>query len=76
MCGLAAEKRRRILAIWTLLQDLLKQCQEHQVWLDYQEQVLKDIDSRREQKSQEEIQDLISKVEVRIYGFVLFKMSI
>jgi hypothetical protein len=76
VCGLAAEKKHQILTIWTLLQDLFKQCQEQQVWLDSQEQILKDTDSRREQKSQDEIQDLISTVEVRIHGFVFFQMSI
>jgi hypothetical protein len=45
------------------------------LWLDSQEQILKDIDSRREQKSQDEIQNLISKVEVRTCGFLVFQMS-
>jgi hypothetical protein len=44
------------------------------LWLDSQEQILKDIDSRREQKSQDEIQNLISKVEVRTCGFLVFQM--
>jgi len=60
----------RILTVWTLLEEVLRLSQEQQQWLESQEQILKDIDSRREQMSQDEIQDLISRVEVRIYNFL------
>jgi len=60
----------RILTVWTLLEEVLRLSQEQQQWLESQEQVLKDMDSRRGQMSQDEIQDLISRVEVRIYNFL------
>jgi hypothetical protein len=64
VCGLSAEKKRQIISVWTLLQEVLKLCQKHQPWLDSQEQILKDIDSRRGHKSQDEIQDLKVRLEV------------
>jgi hypothetical protein len=60
----------RILTVWTLLEEVLRLSQEQQQWLESQEQALKDMDSRRGQMSQDEIQDLISRVEVRIYNFL------
>jgi hypothetical protein len=65
VCGLSAEKKQQIISVWALLQEVLKLCQKHQPWLDSLEQILKDIDSRRGQKSQDEIQDLKVKLEVR-----------
>lgn len=67
MCGLSAEKKRQIISVWTLLQEVLKLCQKHQPWVDSVEQNLKDIDSRRGQKSQDEIQDLKVRIEVRYH---------
>ncbi|PSN34718.1 hypothetical protein C0J52_20229 [Blattella germanica] len=63
VCGLSAEKKQRIHTVWVLLQEVLKVYEEQIHWLESQEQILKDIDSRKEQKSQDEIQDLISVVE-------------
>jgi hypothetical protein len=70
VCGLSADMKCRILTVWTLLEEVLRLNQEQQQWLESQEQILKDIDSRRGQMSQDEIQDLISRVEVRIYNFL------
>jgi hypothetical protein len=70
VCGLSADMKCRILTVWTLLEEVLRLSQEQQQWLESQEQVLKDVDSRRGQMSQDEIQDLISRVEVRIYNFL------
>lgn len=70
MCGLAADTKSRILTVWTLLEEVLRLSQEQQQWLESQEQILKDVDSRRGQTSEDEIQDLISRVEVRIYNFL------
>lgn len=70
MCGLSADMKCRILTVWTLLEEVLRLSQEQQQWLESQEQALKDMDSRRGQMSQDEIQDLISRVEVRIYNFL------
>jgi Na+-transporting NADH:ubiquinone oxidoreductase subunit NqrC len=70
VCGLAADMKCRILTVWTLLEEVLRLSQEQQQWLDSQEQILKDMDSRRGQMSQDEIQDLISRVEVRIYNLL------
>lgn len=70
MCGLSADMKCRILTVWTLLEEVLRLSQEQQQWLESQEQMLKDMDSRRGQMSQDEIQDLISRVEVRIYNFL------
>jgi hypothetical protein len=67
VCGLSADMKCRILTVWTLLEEVLRLSQEQQQWLESQEQILKDMDSRRGQMSQDEIQDLISRVEVRIY---------
>jgi hypothetical protein len=72
VCGLSADKKHRILTVWTLLEEVLRLSQEQQQWLESQEQILKDMDSRRGQMSQEEIQDLISKVEVGMYSFLTF----
>lgn len=71
MCGLSADMKCRILTVWTLLEEVLRLSQEQQEWLESQEQILKDMDSRRGQMSQDEIQDLISRVEVRIYNFLV-----
>jgi len=70
VCGLSADMKCRILTVWTLLEEVLRLSEEQQQWLESQEQVLKDMDSRREQMSQDEIQGLISRVEVRIYNFL------
>jgi len=70
VCGLSADMKCRILTVWTLLEEVLRLNQEQQQWLESQEQILKDMDSRRGQMSQDEIQDLISRVEVRIYNFL------
>jgi hypothetical protein len=70
VCGLSADMKCRILTVWTLLEEVLRLSQEQQQWLESQEQMLKDMDSRRGQMSQDEIQDLISRVEVRIYNFL------
>jgi hypothetical protein len=70
VCGLSADKKLRILTVWTLLEEVLRLSQEQQQWLDSQEQILKDMDSRRGQMSQDEIQDLVSRVEVGIYSFL------
>jgi nesprin-1 len=67
VCGLSAEKKRKIISVWTLLQEVLKLSQEQEPWLDSQEQILKDIESRREQKSRDEIQDLKVRLEVRYH---------
>jgi hypothetical protein len=74
VCGLSAEKKRQIISVWTLLQEVLKLCQEQQPWLDSQEQILKDIESRREQKSRDEIQNLKVRLEVRYYiaSYIIF----
>ena len=53
--------------VWTLLQDVLNLYEKHGQWVENQEQILKDIDSRGDQKSQEQIQDLITMVEVSTY---------
>lgn len=71
MCGLSADMKCRILTVWTLLEETLRLSQEQQQWLDSQEHILKDMDSRRGQMSQDEIQDLISRVEVRIHNFLV-----
>ena len=71
MRGLSADMKCRILTVWTLLEEVLRLSQEQQQWLDSQEHILKDMDSRRGQMSQDEIQDLISRVEVRIYNFLV-----
>lgn len=71
MCGLSADMKCRILTVWTLLEEVLRLSQEQQQWLDSQEHILKDMDGRRGQMSQDEIQDLISRVEVRIYNFLV-----
>lgn len=63
LCGLSAEKKQQIISVWALLQEVLNLCKKHQPWLDSLEQILKDIDSRRGQKSQDEIQDLKVKLE-------------
>lgn len=70
MCGLSGDMKSRILTVWTLLEEVMRLSQEQQQWLESQEQILKDVDSRRGQMSQDEIQDLISRVEVRIYNFL------
>ena len=70
MCGLSADMKCRILTVWTLLEEVLRLSQERQQWLESQEQILKGMDSRRGQMSQDEIQDLISRVEVRICNFL------
>jgi len=70
VCGLSADMKCRILTVWTLLEEVLRLSQEQQQWLESQEQILKDMDSRRGQMSQDEMQDLISRVEVRIYNFL------
>jgi len=70
VCGLSADMKCRILTVWTLLEEVLRLSQEQQQWLESQEQILKDMDSRRGQMSQDEIQDIISRVEVRIYNIL------
>jgi hypothetical protein len=64
ICILSAERKKRILLVWTLLQEVLNLYEEHKQWVESQEQILHEIDNRREQKSQEQIQDLIALVEV------------
>nr|CAD7603271.1 unnamed protein product [Timema genevievae] len=63
VCGLSAERKRRILAVFALLQEILRLCHEQQVWLDGQERVLTDVSSRSDLGSQDEVLSLVSTVE-------------
>nr|CAD7412488.1 unnamed protein product [Timema poppensis] len=63
VCGRSAERKRRILAVFTLLQEILRLCHEQQVWLDKQERVLTDVSSRSDLGSQDEVLSLVSRVE-------------
>ncbi|XP_067009872.2 muscle-specific protein 300 kDa isoform X2 [Anabrus simplex] len=63
VCGQSAERKRRIMAIWTLLEDLLKLCKEQEQWLTEQEAVLNEIDSLTDLGSQGDVQKLVSRVE-------------
>ncbi|XP_049790158.1 muscle-specific protein 300 kDa-like [Schistocerca nitens] len=63
VCGQSAERKRRIIALCQLIQDLQKLCTEQEDWLTAQELVLKELDSRQDLRSQSEIQSFVSRID-------------
>ncbi|XP_063222937.1 muscle-specific protein 300 kDa-like [Bacillus rossius redtenbacheri] len=63
VCSLSAERKRRILAVFSLLQELMRLCKEQQQWLDQVEKNTDQLGSVQKFSSQAEVQDLLSRVE-------------
>lgn len=63
VCELAGERKRRILAVWTLLQELGRLCGEQEEWLSCQEETLRDVEARAGNASSPELGELVSRVE-------------
>lgn len=63
VCGQTAERKRRILNIWKLLQEVIKLSTEHEPWLKEKETVLSVVDKSIPQLNQEQIQQSMCEIE-------------
>lgn len=63
VCGSSADRKRRILGAWELLQQLAKLCIEHEPWLIEREKILHEIEELSAQPKLNEIQSLITRLE-------------
>lgn len=63
VCGQTAERKRRILNIWKLLQEVLKLSTEHEPWLKEKENVLLVVDKSIPKLNQEQLQQSIYEIE-------------
>lgn len=63
VCGLSAERKRKITFIWKLLQEILRITVEQEEWLTQQENKLKQIDKPINKLTKDQIQERIYKLE-------------
>lgn len=68
ICGVSAERKRKITLTWTLIQELLKMTTEQEQWLKTQETYInKESDSSTTKKqTKQQIQEKIRKIEKKI----------
>lgn len=66
VCEQSTERKRRIVSIWSLLQELIKLSNEEEEWLQRQEQSLRDIEQSIEGLPSDRISETISKIETLI----------
>lgn len=66
VCGVSAERKRKITFAWKLLQEILKLSGEHEKWLKEQEDVLTKLECVPQKHSKEQIKERIATLENEI----------
>lgn len=66
ICGLSADRKRKITFIWNLIQEVLKLSVEQEQWLQDQENKIKNLDTFTQKLTKEQIQEKLRKVEKKI----------
>lgn len=66
VCGLSAERKRKILNTWSLLLELLQLTSDQDAWLVDQENNLNDLEQRLDDLSKDEVQERIAILEAKI----------
>lgn len=63
VCGISAERKRRITSVWSLLQEVLRLGTQQEEWVKTQEEQLHQIESKIGKITQQQIQDYIYRIE-------------
>lgn len=62
VCGLSAERKRKITFVWNSMQELLKLAREQENWLAEQEKNLETLENLPEKVGREELQETVDRV--------------